>query len=642
VLRRLTIAGGALLSLVASAALLLSLAVLMLVPDGSAGHGDRAAAPQPQTPTEAAPPAPGKARKPAPPTPPAPSHAKPTKPAEAARPGRSATAGPSSRSTSKPSPARRPGTGAAPATSPVARPGATATPPTPATTPPSSTPPPPTAPVPPSTPARQLQFVPSADPLLCDASERVAGTLHGTDSGERIRLTSPDFDRPILLSADAEGVATVMWSCTPDAARTVAVTAWGADGRRDISFPVTGVGEPGAPSVAEIDAQSRVDAAADLVLDAVEAEPDTGPDSGFAGIVVSPGQGEVGLYWKGTVPAAVAEAVDRAHATTGIRVAVRPAEFTRRHLLDRADVLVAVDAPPLPPTVAPIAEGIYRVAVLPEGAGLEVGIARPAGLDAGGVARWVRAARTRLEAALGVPVHLVVDGPPMHLSRAADSSPWLGGARIVGESVCSSGFGVRAVGAGSATPFGLLTAAHCRGDSRGRFHNGDRNRVIGPDDRSGPSASDLDTRRIPVDEAGARIHSGGVGDAEFTRPVRRAGRNVKGDQVCTSGAATGAHCGLVIENVDSYYRPAGSTTWSRVVEATSTGVAAGQGDSGGPVFTLTEDGGVEARGTVAGGSRNVACGRYHLGACTADVFFVDIERALEHHRSELLTSDDRA
>jgi hypothetical protein len=60
------------------------------------------------------------------------------------------------------------------------------------------------------------------------------------------------------------------------------------------------------------------------------------------------------------------------------------------------------------------------------------------------------------------------------------------------------------------------------------------------------------------------------------------------------------------------------------------------------VFTLTNDGGLEARGTIAGGSRAVACGRHHLGACTANVFFVDLEPALDHHHAELVTTNARA
>ena len=326
---------------------------------------------------------------------------------------------------------------------------------------------------------------------------------------------------------------------------------------------------------------------------------------------------------------------------------------------------LVTDDPTLPPRAAPLADRIHRVAVLPEGTGLDVGVTRPAGLDADGVARWSRQARRTLEATLRVPVRLVVDdAPPTQFDRMADSSPWLGGAGIVGAGRCSSGFGVRGVEPGSSTPFGLLTAAHCRGDGDGLFRNGDRTRVMGPDD--GRSDLPLDSRLVPVDEAGARIYTGGVGgSAEFARPVRRSGGNHKGDEVCTSGAATGAHCDLVVVNVDTFLRPAGSTSYSRVVEAVSrrhrgslarlgldeaaseswvtimpdapladpgTDVAAGRGDSGGPVFTLTNDGGVEARGTIAGGSREVACGRHHPGACTANVFFVDIEPALDQHR----------
>jgi hypothetical protein len=233
--------------------------------------------------------------------------------------------------------------------------------------------------------------------------------------GEAIRLTSPFLHRPIILSADAEGSAAVTWSCDPGAARTVAVTAWGADGRRSITFPVTGVSEQGAPSVAAIDAQERVDDAADIVLDAVDSLPDTAAGEGFAGVVVSPDHGEVDLYWKGVPPEAVTDAIERATSVTGIRVAARPAALTRHHLLERAHALVT-------------------------------------------------------------------------------------------------------------------------------------------DDR--------------------------------TLPLR--------------------------------------------------------GDSGGPVFTLTNDGGVEARGTIAGGSREVACGRHHPGACTANVFFVDIEPALDQHHAELVTTNARA
>jgi hypothetical protein len=549
----------------------------------------------------------------------------------------------------------------------------TATPDPPAErTPPRQTPTPATVPAPPARPARQLRFLPSAEPVLCDASERTAGTLRGAMPDEAIRLTSPFLHRPIVLSVDAEGSATVTWSCDPGAARTVAVTARGADGRRSITFPVTGVSEQGAPSVAAIEAQSRVDDAADIVLDAVESAPDTAAGEGFAGVVVSPDHGELDLYWKGVPPEAVTDAIVRATTVTGIRIAARPAALTRHHLMARAHALVTDDRT-LPPRAAPLADRIHRVAVLPEGTGLDVGVTRPAGFDADGVARWSRQARRTLEATLRVPVHLVVDdAPPTQFGRMADSSPWLGGARIVGGGHCSSGFGVRGVEAGSSTPFGLLTAAHCRGDSDGLFRNGDRTQVVGPDDGGDLP---LDSRLVPVDEAGARIYTGGVGGtAEFTRPVRRSGRNVKGDEVCTSGAATGARCDLVVVNVDTFYRPAGSSSYSRVEamsrrhrgrlarlgldEAASeswvtimpdapladpgTDVAAGRGDSGGPVFALTNDGGVEARGTIAGGSREVACGRHHLGACTANVFFVDIEPALDQHHAELVTTNARA
>jgi hypothetical protein len=664
VLRRLSVTVGSLLGfLVVMGALLGALVVPVLdspptrtpttgpSEPGSAGDGDGSAAeapaPTPDQPATTPPRRPTElatGRTPSERT----ERATAPRPTTAASPGRSGSSTNPRSPRSPRSPAPVPRAPARPAVAPPSPPPAPLARPTPA--PPAPTPPttatPPTPPTPPPTsppsPARQLQFLPGGEPLLCDATERTAGTLRGAGAGETIHLTAPDLPEPIVLSADRDGVATVTWRCDPDAARTVELTAWRADGRQGVTFPVTGVSEPGAPSLAELNAQARVDAAADGVLDAVEAADVTAGDEGFAGIVVSPQHNYVDLYWKGTPPPAVADAIERATAATGVPVTTWPADHTRRHLLQRARMLVTGDR--LPDDAAAFAEGIHRVAVVPDGDGLEVGITVPAELDDSGVTRWSREVRGALEGALGVPVHVVVDAPPRPFGRLDDAPPWRGGAAIVGEGRCSTGFGVRRAGGGSRPALGLLTAAHCRGDAGGHFRTGDGTQVVGP--ARGSAGGRLDSRVIPVEQVDARIYSGGVGGtSEFTRPVRRSGRNLTGDEVCTSGAATGARCDLVIVNVDTFYRPAGATAYARVVEALSrrpdADVAAGQGDSGGPVFTVAADGGAEARGTIAGGSRAVACGRAHLGACTANVFFVDIGAALDRHRAALVTTESR-
>jgi hypothetical protein len=484
--------------------------------------------------------------------------------------------------------------------------------------------------------------VASADPVLCDASERPAGALRGAAPGEAIVLTSPDLPEPILLAADDDGAATVSWTCDPDAAGTVELTATGRRDRPPVTFPVTGVSERGAPGTAEIAAQARVDGAADVVLDAVASVGSRDTGRGFAGVIVTPGSGRVDLYWKGTPPQAVTDAIEEAEAATGVRVTVRPADHTRRRLLHRARTLVAADR--VPEELAAYADRIHRVAVPPEGDAIGVGIAPPARLDGIDLAFWSVQAERAFETVLDLPVDLVVDAAPAAMTRRGDGVPRLGGAAIVGDGSCSTGFGVRRTGMRSPLPHGLLTAAHCRGDARGEYRTGDRTEVVGPE--RGREDRPVDSRVIPVDEAGPRVYSGGLGGTtEFTRPVRDAGRNVVGDAVCTSGAATGAHCGLVVVNVDTWLRPAGAGSFTRVVEAASVeprdGVAAGQGDSGGPVFTLAADGGVEARGTVVGGSRVVPCGNGRPATCTADVFFADIGFVLEQHHAELLTTDDR-
>jgi hypothetical protein len=495
--------------------------------------------------------------------------------------------------------------------------------------------------VPPASPARQLQFVPSGDPVVCDASERPAGALRGAVPRETLRLTSSELSEPITLAADGDGAATVTWQCDPDAAGPVKLTAWSADGDRLLTFTVTGVSEPDAPSLAELDAQARVDAAADVVLDAVEPTR----NSDFAGIVVDPARERVAVYWRGSPPPPVVRAIERAHATTGVGVAVRPADHTRRELLRAARVLVAGER--LPRETQRLAELAYRIALRPQGDSIEVSVARPDGIDDADLTRWSRRARRALAAAVAVPVRLVVDAPAREFGRGRlnDAPPWRGGAAIVGEGRCSTGFAVRRAGVRRrGAPVGVLTAAHCHGDPHGVFRDGTGSREVGPE--RGRIDERLDARVIPTDAVEARIYSGGVGRAsEFTRPVRGTGRNHVGDAVCTSGAATGAHCDLVVVNVDSFYRPAGTGAWYRVVEATArdrdAGVAAGEGDSGGPVFTVTADGGVEARGTIAGGWGEVACGRDGLGVCTGTVAFVDIGAALDHHRAELVTIHGR-
>lgn len=477
--------------------------------------------------------------------------------------------------------------------------------------------------------------------MVCDASERPAGALRGAVPRETLRLTSPDLSEPITLSAGGDGVATVTWRCDPDAAGAVRLTAWSADGHRLLTFTVTGVSEPDAPSLAAQDAQARVDAAADVVLDAVEATR----GGGFGGIVVDPARERVAVYWQGTPPPPVVGAIERARVATGVRIAVRPADHSRRELVRAARVLVAGER--LPREVEPLAELAYRIAVRPQGDRIDVAVARPDGVDDADLTRWSRRARRALASAVAVPVRLVVDAPAREFGRGRqnDAPPWRGGAAIVGEGRCSTGFAVRRAGVprrGAAV--GVLTAAHCHGDPQGVFRDGTGSREVGPE--RGRIDERLDARVIPTDRVEPRIYSGGVGRAsEFTRPVRGTGRNHVGDAVCTSGAATGAHCDLVIENVDSFYRPAGSDSWFRIIEATAgdrdAGVAAGEGDSGGPVFTVTADGGVQARGTIAGGWGEVACGLDGVGVCTASVAFVDIGAALDYHRAELVTVHGR-
>jgi hypothetical protein len=126
--------------------------------------------------------------------------------------------------------------------------------------------------------------------------------------------------------------------------------------------------------------------------------------------------------------------------------------------------------------------------------------------------------------------------------------------------------------------------------------------------------------------------------------------NFVGDWVCTSGSYTGEHCGLhvvalnVLRNVNGFLVP-------MVQVAAGAGVvAAGHGDSGGPVFGLTCPcvpvgpfllfTRVRARGTISwgeSGTQTSCPAGSPSGGCYSTIDYVDIARALSAY-SSLFTS----
>lgn len=227
-----------------------------------------------------------------------------------------------------------------------------------------------------------------------------------------------------------------------------------------------------------------------------------------------------------------------------------------------------------------------------------------------------------LAAAAGVPVNVVAAKPTKLASRQDDYAPWFGGGAIGdydGVTYCSTGFAVKtASGAGR-----LLSAGHCvvnDPDPGDEFVGWTRNLYDGIHNEIMAGGGEWDVEGTGVDSmlitprinnnasarTSGRVYSGAwnssssrkVGAASLQAPPYLA-------NVCTSGAMTGEHCDLTVTDDIVEFSCFGSenlyrTCWGYEATASGGSVAAGQGDSGGPSYSIGGSGNVLARGIIDG------------------------------------------
>ncbi|GAA1518079.1 alpha-lytic protease prodomain-containing protein [Sphaerisporangium rubeum] len=342
-------------------------------------------------------------------------------------------------------------------------------------------------------------------------------------------------------------------------------------GPKPVPAPSTSVDDG---TLAAMEAQQPLTEAADLIRWSVERTK----AGGYAGIEL--GDGEVVVWWKGTLPAAVQEAVTEARR--GARVRVAPAVHSRAEL-EKAARRVAdyVRTHPRSP--------YHSVIIAHDGSGLVVK-AEQAGLPP---APLPADARPPAE----ISVSVVPQERPRLAGRLNDTAPFWGGGRINNNdnnSICTAGFPV--IRWDSAF---MLTAGHC-GRPGGSWNNGDDSRFVGTGAYEHVS-HDLLLIAAPVH---GRIWDGGVGVGEFTKRLLGWGWVSTGERLCASGSVTGARCGFVV-NGDTYAMCArdvygNSECYYDLIAAdhdqwASAGTA---GDSGGPVFGLWGSDGVIAKGTI--------------------------------------------
>lgn len=299
--------------------------------------------------------------------------------------------------------------------------------------------------------------------------------------------------------------------------------------------------------------------------------------AGYGGMRVEPEAGEVRLYWHGPVPVAVqgrARELNRPGRVVRLERAAYPFATLRAEA-----VRIARDHP-----------SVASVGVEPDGSGLTV------------IVDEARAERVELNSS--VPVAVAAGARPLVTTRWVDSAPFWGGAMMQSNARrnrCSSGFAAKRDGRE-----GLITAHHC-GD-------GDWStppRTISPPigiGRSVATVNNYDLRFIETGSAG-RIYDGGadrsgVGSGEFSKAVAGVSVSQAGVHVCTSGGYSGARCNIRIVQTFVVIQPRDpdgnivGTYYSVRADHVGGENAAGEGDSGGPVFTLTGDK-VKAEGIIS-------------------------------------------
>ena len=354
-------------------------------------------------------------------------------------------------------------------------------------------------------------------------------------------------------------------------------------------------------ATAEVLALMRDQIPLDRAADRIESATKSTSASGLGGFIVDAAAKTLNVYWKGAVPATV-RAEESAAVGSGIKISVHPAAFTLRQLEAERDRLATLH-------ITGKASGPRVVAIGPkaDGSGLEVGVAgTPAGSG-----KAVQQALTGITSK--VSISAVASEGPVATSRYGDTSPYWGGSYMERQvdathfASCTTGFPLKTSYSGQ--PKVMLTAAHC---GQGFWYNGTG---FGINSLMGGTFPDEDRTHdamiVAMPTAGRQYDGGSIAGeaAQFSKPIRGQFGNRTGDSICTSGSFSGANCGITVAATGQTITMGGFGTVKNMVRAEKNDRTAsvGNGDSGGPAFSLTSDAtGVYARGTISAISGNQA------------------------------------
>jgi hypothetical protein len=390
---------------------------------------------------------------------------------------------------------------------------------------------------------------------------------------------------------------------------------------------------------------------------------------GFTDIVVDPDpdHSHLRLYWKGKLPQRVERIL--AHLPKGVTADVVAAQYSKAELHAARNRLLKGGKPvDLRLSAGSTPLRITSIGPAGDGSGLVIGYDEDRGVGRRDAmdpltnsSRQTRSSQVRAITAhmTGVNVQVVYKPLVEDTSRQQDSSPWYGGAALKnpGGGICSSGFAVTSTTTSwTGSPYLLTSAYHCGPTNAAEWHTWWGNVQIGYGDLYQSSGPDDVIGIVPDSGAtGGRLYDGPPTDTSgYSKAVVGWGHNNRGEYVCTDGANGGVHCNVQISQTDigvtggnGIYRPI--TDLAYATSGTPGGVAAVNGDSGGPVFAgvnnYTAD---EARGTITALDTTVTCpsdlnsstvldGYQRTPWCLKGVYYVPIYQTLTDMNWTLVT-----
>ncbi|WP_367132482.1 MULTISPECIES: S1 family peptidase [Streptomyces] len=370
--------------------------------------------------------------------------------------------------------------------------------------------------------------------------------------------------------------------------------------------------------------QSKLDRAADRIVDAAKKEA----NSGYAGIRVSAERRELQLYWHGNKPKLVADVLEKLKPT--VKVVEIPARYTEAALkVEAARIIKEGDS-----TIGG-KSNIVGAGPREDGSGVWVGVASLPKENSNRAKMSAAETSTRLAAGrTEIPLFLEKQDKPQQLSRKdqqANAGAYFS-AKSKGSSWCSTAFTIEENDFIVRKRF-ALTAAHCVDRPGDTVHSWNRGYFAGVShtDRT----EDLALLETEADFFQPYMFHGGWAEdsgSQNLRAVAGSSKNYVGDRVCTSGSASGTICDIQVTATNRMAVTDDGNFYPMVIaQKLDGGAAAGTGDSGGPVFSYADSNYVRitARGIISSGSGNsVPCKGMQGRTCKSQLAYLDIEDAL--------------